>query len=92
MDLSFDNKFASETGSHIFRFLGGVCYGSRLSGDAKFRKKFAGLKFMDIHVVKWRSLHAPGSEEKTSFKRKQKKYQAARSSRFMHRSGSSETV
>ena len=51
MDLCLDDKPSSKAGSHIFRLFGGVGYGSWLGGHTKFREKFAGLKFMDIHVV-----------------------------------------
>ena len=69
VDLGFDHKFSTEADGHIFCLLGSVGYGSWLGGNAKFCKKFAGLKFVNIHVVRWRSLHAPSPEEKNSFNR-----------------------
>ena len=51
MDLRLDYKFAAKTGRHIFCLFGCMRDGTRLGGHTKFRKKFAGLKFVDIHIV-----------------------------------------
>ena len=67
MNLCLDDQFSSEAGRYIFCLLCGMGYGTWLGGNAKFCEEFAGLKFVNIHVVKGRSLHALREKEKNSF-------------------------